>query len=237
MLYKDDGSFRGVCFLRFADQAGLDAAVADSGVSFEGRQAWIEKTKPKAEREQQYGNNQRDGRGGFQGGNSRGGSFGNRNGGGYDGNRGGGFGGNQGGDKYHTNQEVTVFVGNLTFNTTEDSVWQAFESVGNIKEVRIAKGPDGSVNYKSNFRAEASLMSSSSTETVLRRHLRCLAPRLTEDQSELTLLLRSLVMETQASVVAEEEAVEEVAVVAVSEATTTTSSNREDKTRCTSFNF
>ena len=134
-LSKDDGSFRGVCFVKFADSAAVDAAVANSGGEFAGRQLWIEKTKPKGEREDGFN---QGGRGGF--GNDRGG------------NRGGSFGGNRGGfqqdggEKFHTNQDSTVFVGNLTYNTLEDSIWSAFASVGNIKEVRIAKDPEGNVS-------------------------------------------------------------------------------------------
>ena len=134
-LSKDDGSFRGVCFVKFADSAAVDAAVVNSGGEFAGRQLWIEKTKPKGEREDGFN---QGGRGGF--GNDRGG------------NRGGSFGGNRGGfqqdggEKFHTNQDSTVFVGNLTYNTLEDSIWSAFASVGNIKEVRIAKDPEGNVS-------------------------------------------------------------------------------------------
>jgi nucleolin len=130
-LSKDDGTFRGVCFVKFADNAAVEAAVANSGAEFAGRQLWIEKTKPKEQRE---GGFTQERRGGF--GNDRGGSFG--------GNRGGAQ--QDGGDKFHTNQDSTVFVGNLTYNTLEDSIWTAFASVGNIKEVRIAKDPEGNVS-------------------------------------------------------------------------------------------
>ena len=139
-LSKDDGSFRGVCFVTFEESGCVDPAVADSGKEALGRPLWIEKTKPKGEREGgfQQGGFQQGGRGGF--GQQRGGNFG--------GNRGGSFGGNRGGDdggKFHTNQDNTIFVGNLTFGTTEDKVWAAFESVGGLKEVRVAKDQEGNV--------------------------------------------------------------------------------------------
>ena len=145
-LSKDDGTFRGVCFIKYEDQEGMEAAVAASGTPFEGRSVWIEKTKPKEQREQrdQGGFNGRD-NGGYQkpqrGGNRFGGndSYGGR--GGRD------NGGNEGGEKFHTNQESTIFVGNLTFNTTEDSLWSTFDKIGNIKEVRIGKHPDGTVKF------------------------------------------------------------------------------------------
>jgi nucleolin len=40
---------------------------------------------------------------------------------------------------------TTVFVGNLSYNTTEDSVTQIFESCGKIKGVRLAKDREGNV--------------------------------------------------------------------------------------------
>ena len=163
-LSKEDGTFRGVCFIKFADQAGVDAAVAASGAQFEGRSVWIEKTKPKGQREQEWNS-----RGGFQ---QRGGDRpqrgGNRFGGNDRGSFGGGYGGGDGGDKFHTNQDSTVFVGNLSFNTGEDAVWAAFEKIGNIKEVRIGKNHDGSVIY---FypRAKDSLTLNSTTLKPLKR--------------------------------------------------------------------
>ena len=145
-LSKEDGSFRGVCFIKYSEQAGVDAAVAASGAQFEGRSVWIEKTKPKGQREQEW--NSRGGNsGGFQRGGDRPQRGGNRFGGNDRGSFGGGYGGGDGGDKFHTNQDSTVFVGNLSFNTGEDAVWGAFDKIGNIKEVRLGKNPDGSVIY------------------------------------------------------------------------------------------
>jgi len=42
-----------------------------------------------------------------------------------------------------TNNDTTVFVGNLGFHTDQDTLWKFFESCGDIKDVRVGKGPDG----------------------------------------------------------------------------------------------
>lgn len=44
----------------------------------------------------------------------------------------------------HSNEECTVFVGNLSFNTEVDKLWDLFGPCGNIKDVRLGKKPDGS---------------------------------------------------------------------------------------------
>merc|ERR1712139_248535 len=46
--------------------------------------------------------------------------------------------------RQHSNEDQTVFVGNLSFNTDVDKLWGFFEPCGNIKDVRIGKRPDGS---------------------------------------------------------------------------------------------
>jgi nucleolin len=51
----------------------------------------------------------------------------------------GGFGGNRAGDS----SGKTVFVGNISFNATEDSLKEFFSQAGNVVAVRIAKTPDG----------------------------------------------------------------------------------------------
>ena len=61
---------------------------------------------------------------------------------GRDGGEGGGFGAPR--ERRHTNEEATIFVGNLSFNTDVDKLWELFGPCGNIKDVRIGKKPDGS---------------------------------------------------------------------------------------------
>merc|ERR1719421_512230 len=46
--------------------------------------------------------------------------------------------------RQHSNEESTVFVGNLGFNTEADKLWELFEPCGVIRDVRIGKKPDGS---------------------------------------------------------------------------------------------
>ena len=89
-----------------------------------GRRIWIEKSKTREEREAGgFGNN--------RGGQQQGGGFG-----------GGNFGGGE--RKSHRNEEQTVFVGNLNFNTDVDKLWEFFEQCGPIQDVRLGKKPDGS---------------------------------------------------------------------------------------------
>ena len=59
---------------------------------------------------------------------------------------------NEGGDggfgapreqRRHSNENETVFVGNLSFNTDVGKLWESFGLCRNIKDVRIDKRPDG----------------------------------------------------------------------------------------------
>ena len=52
-------------------------------------------------------------------------------------------GGAQGGQD--TTESTTLFIGNLGFETVEDSLREVFEGCGKIKDVRIAKDQDGYV--------------------------------------------------------------------------------------------
>lgn len=145
-LHGDDGNFRGICFLKYEDPACAAAAIADSGEEVFGRQVWIERARPRQERE--GGFQPQGGRGGY--GASRGGSYGGQRGGNFRGGRGGngGFGAprpyNDGGQQQQNpGQDNTIFVGNLNFKTTDASLWAAFEGIGNLKEARVARDHDG----------------------------------------------------------------------------------------------
>jgi len=86
-----------------------------------GRKVFIEQTKPKEARDQGQGRNWNEStsRGGYT----------------------------QQGDRparSHTNEESTVFVGNLSFTTEVDQLYDLFGPCGNIKDVRLGKKPDGS---------------------------------------------------------------------------------------------
>lgn len=119
LLKGPDGGSKGICFVRMANDAGLTEAENNSGIEFMGRKIWIERSKTREEREA----------GGF------GGQRNNQS-----------QGGNEGGfeRKTHRNEEQTVFVGNLSFNTDVDKLWEFFEPCGAIQDVRIGKKPDGS---------------------------------------------------------------------------------------------
>ena len=41
---------------------------------------------------------------------------------------------------------ASVFVGNLSYQTTEDSLWAFFETCGQVASVRVAKDQEGNVN-------------------------------------------------------------------------------------------
>merc|ERR1712183_271882 len=119
LLKGYDGASKGCGFVRFVDGNSVTAAEACSGSDFGGRKIFVEMTKPKAQRDQGQGRNFNDDR------------------------RGGDFGAPRV-RRQHSNEDQTVFVGNLSFNTDVDKLWEFFGPCGNIKDVRIGKRPDGS---------------------------------------------------------------------------------------------
>jgi len=93
----------------------MNGAIASSGQEFHGRACYVEKTQPREARAPRE-------QGAYQGGQQQGGrSYGSRD------------------------EGSTVFVGNVSFQTNKDSVWQFFESCGEVVDVRIATHPDGSM--------------------------------------------------------------------------------------------
>lgn len=121
---KMSGRPKGIAFVRFKDQSGLDAAVAKSGSVLMEREVYVEKSKSKEEKQGGFGG-QQGGFGGQQGG------FGNR------------FGGNSGAPKEGTEDSTTVFVGNLSYQTQVDTLRSFFESCGTVTDARISIGEDG----------------------------------------------------------------------------------------------
>merc|ERR1712151_75505 len=119
LLKGYDGASKGCGFVRFVDGSSVAAAEACSGSDFGGRKIFVEMTKPKNQRDQGQGRNFNDDR------------------------KGGDFGAPRE-RRQHSNEEQTVFVGNLSFNTDVDKLWEFFGPCGNIKDVRIGKRPDGS---------------------------------------------------------------------------------------------
>lgn len=118
LLKGYDGSSKGCGFVRFVDGATVPAAEALSGSDFGGRKIFVEMTKPKEQRDAGQGRNFNEG------GDS-----------GYGAPR---------EQRRHSNENETVFVGNLSFNTDVDKLWEFFGPCGNIKDVRVGKRPDGS---------------------------------------------------------------------------------------------
>jgi len=156
------GESKGVAFVRYATAEGVSKAEAQSGLEFMERKIWIEKTEPRAERTEKntkstenYRNNRYKGdrRDNYRNNkdyrNDRdGGSRGNYNRGGqgqyskdrnYERNR----------DRERDNKDrernddFSIFVGNLNYDTTEETIRDFFDSCGAIKDVRLGKKPNG----------------------------------------------------------------------------------------------
>jgi len=113
-----DGNSKGCCFVRFVDGINVPAAEALSGTDLGGRKIFVEMTRPKEEREQFYGKNFND-------------------------NGDGSFVARKPYPVLVNNDAVTVFIGNLSFNTDADQLKEFFGPCGNMKDVRIGKTPDG----------------------------------------------------------------------------------------------
>lgn len=61
------------------------------------------------------------------------------------GDRGGDRGGQSRGG--HRNEENTIFVGNVSFRSDKDELWNFFAQCGGVADVRIATHPDGQVTF------------------------------------------------------------------------------------------
>jgi len=145
--------------VRFDEESAMTQAIDSSGADFMGRKIVVEKTKPREERDSgAFGGRGAD-RGDRRDFGGRRDNFGGR--------------GEQGGNDFRggrerrdrddyrersrererdtdrssgggRSQSKTIFVGNLSFSTTEDSLRDYFEECGGIKDVRITTKPDGS---------------------------------------------------------------------------------------------
>jgi len=118
LLKGFDGRSKGCCFITFEENQSVATAESWNASDFDGRKVFIEQTKPKEQRDPGQGrtwNNDRQ---------AGGGEFSRP-------------------QRNHSNEECTVFVGNLSFNTEEDKLWDLFGACGTIKDVRIGKKPDG----------------------------------------------------------------------------------------------
>ena len=125
ILKRDDGKSKGIGFVGFSSRKEAQSAIDDAeNLNCDGRTVQVS-----------YSNEKKPDRGGDRGGyqqrgNDRGGDRG-----GDRGDRGGSRGGNDSGN--------TVFMGNLSFKTSEDSIRKFLRDCGKIADIRIAKNPDG----------------------------------------------------------------------------------------------
>lgn len=149
-----DRTSRGLCFIKFEDEEGMNAALGLDQSEFMDRRIHVEKTRPRGERDaagtrggrEERGNSysRRDDRNG-------GSSYGRRD---RDGSR-------ERGERNRSRDEDrprhnsgynkegqsrSVFVGNLNFSTHDGNLREFFEDCGQIKDIRVAKKPDGKVN-------------------------------------------------------------------------------------------
>ena len=156
-----DGKSKGTCFVKFETEEGREKAISETGSEFMGRKVWIEKTRS---REERLNDQDSRPRGGGRGrGRGRGGynNYDNDNEGGYNNNSGGGGGyvsrgrgggrgggrgrgrGRGGSTRPKIEESKLLFVGNLSYQSTRDDIWDFFEQSGEIYEVRLVEGPDG----------------------------------------------------------------------------------------------
>ena len=123
ILKRDDGKSKGIGFVGFSSRKEAQSAIDDAdNLNCDGRTVQVSYSndkKPDRGGDRDRGSD----RGGSRGGNDRGGD------------RGGSRGGNDSGN--------TVFMGNLSFKTSEDSIRKFFRDCGKIADIRIAKNPDG----------------------------------------------------------------------------------------------
>ena len=119
ILKNYDGTSKGIAFIRFTTEASRDAAVEYEGSELFGRSIHVEKTIPRDQRPAKDA---------------------------------GGAGG-QGAawsQKPRSEQDpnsTTVFVGNLSYGSTEDSIRHHFTGCGEIAGVRVAMDQDGRVIF------------------------------------------------------------------------------------------
>jgi RNA recognition motif-containing protein len=163
LLKSHDGASKGICFVRYDSEDAMKQAIDSSGSELLGRRIVVEKTRPREERDPAGfgGRNDRGDRGDRDGRGDRGDrgdrrdNYGSRGGdrGDYKDNRRERHGSRErsrererpydGGNGDSSSQCKTVFVGNLSFSTTEDSLRDFFETCGGIRDVRISLKPDG----------------------------------------------------------------------------------------------
>jgi len=111
-----------------ATRGGFFKAESHNGDEFMGRTVWIKSSNPN------YGNNNN---GGYNNQRYNNNGYNNNN---YNNNN---YNNNSLPKKSHPNQSQTIFVGNLSWNSTPEMLTEVFEASGKVAEVRIGRKPDG----------------------------------------------------------------------------------------------
>lgn len=149
LMKNPDGQSKGLAFVKFEDESGVNAAIEKSGTEFMDRKLTIERPKPRGDRE-----------------------------GGSGGGGGGGFGGSSGSGQRERSRErdrasgggggkgATVFVGSLSYSTTNDSLREFFADCGEIKDVRVGMRPDG----KSKGFAHVEFTDEAGAQAAIKKH-------------------------------------------------------------------
>ena len=162
------GESKGVAFVRYANPEAVTKAESQSGLEFMERKIWIERTDVKVERNDRNmksrstdNYNNRNYGGGYRNNNFRNNDNYNNNwrdnrdrrhyNNGWEDNqnkrwnRGGQNSRDRGNyqDQGERNDDLSIFVGNLNYDTTEQTLRNFFESCGAVKDVRLGKKPNG----------------------------------------------------------------------------------------------
>merc|ERR1712194_534101 len=114
---RDDGSSKGVAFIRFVDEAGLTKALEFNQTDYGGRIITVRKAGEKGE-DKGKGSGKDKGKGKAKGGEGKG---------------------------TRDNNENTLFIGGLRFDCDQEEVRRDFEECGVIEAFRVPLNEDGTI--------------------------------------------------------------------------------------------
>jgi nucleolin len=143
LLTRDDGKSKGLAFIRFSKKASFDKALELNGTDHFGRNITVEEAQGKSND------------GGFK--------------------KPGNFNNNQGGfNKFQpqTNADIqtsTLFIGGLSFNSTQESISAHFSSIGDVVRARVVTDKETGKVFFSLFSPEDSVTLSSMTSRLPKR--------------------------------------------------------------------
>ncbi len=130
LLTKPDGKPRGLAFVKFSSKNSFNKALELNGIEHMTRTVAVEIPENK--------------------GNQQGGKNNNRNQGGQGGQR--SQGGRQNNDEPANIETPTLFIGGLSYNSTNDSIKEYFSIVGEVQSARVVTDRDtGKVNIYNNL--------------------------------------------------------------------------------------